>query len=91
MYTVLSVNRGEFNNASARRALVDWYLSLFITWKAGHQYNERPRALALLNLPQVQVSYVIRPHIDQNAQESQTTTRVTKKNGLSHQEKGLLL
>ena len=46
-------NRGEFNNASARRALVDWYLSLFIMCKAGHQYNERPRALALLNLPQV--------------------------------------
>ena len=45
--------RGEFNNASARRALVDWYLSLFIMCKAGHQYNERPRALALLNLPQV--------------------------------------
>ena len=44
--------RGEFNNASARRALVDWYLSLFIMCKAGHQYNERPRALALLNLPQ---------------------------------------
>ena len=45
--------RGEFNNASARRALVEWYLSLFITCKAGHQCNERPRALALLNLPQV--------------------------------------
>ena len=45
--------RGEFNNASARRALVDWYLSLFIMCKAGHQYNERPRALALLNLPLV--------------------------------------
>ena len=43
--------RGEFNNASARRALVDWYLSLFIMCKAWHQYNERPRALALLNLP----------------------------------------
>ena len=27
-------NRGEFNNASARRALVDWYLSLFIMCKA---------------------------------------------------------
>ena len=46
--------RGEFNNASARRALVDWYLSLFIMCNAGHQYNERPRALALLNLPLVQ-------------------------------------
>ena len=44
--------RGEFNNASARRALVDWYLSLFIMGKAGHQYK-RPRALALLNLPLV--------------------------------------
>ena len=49
----LSKSGGEFNNASARRALVDWYLSLFIMCKAGHQYNERPRALALLNLPQV--------------------------------------
>ena len=46
-----SKNRDEFNNASARRALVDWYLSVFIMCKAGHQYNERPRALALLNLP----------------------------------------
>ena len=46
--------RGEFNNASARRALVDWYLSLLIMCKAGHQYNERPRALALLNLPLMQ-------------------------------------
>ena len=44
--------RGEFNNASARRALVDWYLSLFIMCEAWHQYNERPRALALLNSPQ---------------------------------------
>ena len=44
--------RGEFNNASARRgALVDWYLSLFIMCKDWHQYNERPRALVLLNLP----------------------------------------
>ena len=42
---------GEFNNASARRALIDWYLSLFIMCKAWHQYNERPRALALLNSP----------------------------------------
>ena len=49
---------GEFNNASARRALVDWYLSLFIMCKAGHQYNERPRALALLNLPPVYLPQV---------------------------------
>ena len=34
---------------SARRALVDWHPSLFIMCKAWHQYNERPRALALLN------------------------------------------
>ena len=34
------------------------------------------------------MSYVIRPHIDQNTQESQTTARVPKENGLSHQEKG---
>ena len=33
--------RGEFNNARARRALVDWYLSLFVMCKAWHQYNER--------------------------------------------------
>ena len=26
--------RGEFNNASARRALVDWYLSIFVMCKA---------------------------------------------------------
>ena len=28
------LTRGEFNKASARRALVDWYLSLFIMCKA---------------------------------------------------------
>ena len=49
----LGLARGEFNNSSARRALVDWYLSIFIMCKAWHQYNERPRALALLNSPQV--------------------------------------
>ena len=27
-------NCGKFNNASARRALVDWYLSLFVMCKA---------------------------------------------------------
>ena len=48
---------GEFNNASARRALVDWYLSLFIMCEAWHQYNERPRALALLNSPLVRSDY----------------------------------
>ena len=53
LHKQLPYTRGEFNNASARRALVDWYLSLFITCKAGHQYNERPRALALLNLPRM--------------------------------------
>ena len=42
----------EFNNARARRALVDWYLSLFVMCKAWHQYNERLKALALLNSPQ---------------------------------------
>ena len=26
--------RGEFNDARARRALVDWYLSLFVMCKA---------------------------------------------------------
>ena len=51
--------RGEFNNASARRALVDWYLSLFILCKAWHQYNERPRALALLNLPMIYCRLVL--------------------------------
>ena len=28
------LTRGEFNNARARRALVDWYLSLFVLFKA---------------------------------------------------------
>ena len=58
MILTFITNRGEFNNASARRALGDWYLSLFIMCKAGHQYNERPRALALLNLPQVRIVWV---------------------------------
>ena len=49
LYQIINKTGGEFNKASARRALVDWYLSLFIMCKAGHQYNERPRALALLN------------------------------------------
>ena len=40
---------------------------------------------------QVQISYIIRPHIDQNTQESWTMARVTKENGLSHQEKGPFL
>ena len=35
------LDRGEFNNAKARRALVDWYLSLFVMCKAWQQYNER--------------------------------------------------
>ena len=48
-----SKSRGEFNNARARRALVDWYLSLFVMCKAWHQYNERLKALALLNSPQM--------------------------------------
>ena len=52
-----AVNRyatwGEFNNARARRALVEWYLSLFVMCKAWHQYNERLKALALLNSSQV--------------------------------------
>ena len=37
------------------------------------------------------ISYVIRPHVDQNSQESQTMARVTKENGLFNQEKGLFL
>ena len=49
--------RGEFNNARARRALVDWYLTLFVMCKAWHQYNERLKALALLNSPQLSVSF----------------------------------
>ena len=49
----LGLARGEFNNASARQALVDWYLSIFIMCKAWHQNNERPRVLALLNSAQV--------------------------------------
>ena len=35
----------------ARRALVDWYLSLFVMCKVWHQYNERLKALSLLNSP----------------------------------------
>ena len=31
------------------------------------------------------------PHIDQNTQESRTTVRVTKENGLSRQENGPFL
>ena len=38
---------------SACRALVDWYLSLFVMRKAWNQYNERLKALELLNPPQV--------------------------------------
>ena len=51
-YIATCYTRGEFNNARARRALVDWYLSLFVMCKAWHQYNERLTALALLNSPQ---------------------------------------
>ena len=40
-YQCFSQARGEFNNARARRVLVDWYLSLFAMCKAWHQYNER--------------------------------------------------
>ena len=40
---------------------------------------------------QVQISYIIRPHIDQNTQESGTMARVTKENELSHQENGPFL
>ena len=47
--------RGEFNNARARRALVDWYLSLFVMCKAWHQYNERLKALGLLNSPPISI------------------------------------
>ena len=39
----------------------------------------------------MQISYIIRPHVDQNTQESWTTARVTKENGLSRQEKGPFL
>ena len=51
---ILFYTSGKFNNASARRALVDWYLSLFVMCKAWHQYNERLKALALLNSPLMQ-------------------------------------
>ena len=49
--------RGEFNNTRARPALIDWYLhvSLFVMCKAWHQYNERLKALVLLNSPLVPV------------------------------------
>ena len=45
--------RGEFNNASVHGRSLFWHLSLFIKFKACHQYNECPRVLALLNSPQV--------------------------------------
>ena len=32
-------NSGKFNNVSARRALVDWYLSFFVMCKAGGKFN----------------------------------------------------
>ena len=44
--------RGEFNKASACERSLFWYLSLFVMCKAWDQYNERSRALALLNSPQ---------------------------------------
>ena len=44
--------RGEFNNSSVRERSLFWYLSLLEMCKALHQYNERPQALASLNLPQ---------------------------------------
>ena len=50
---VSTITSSKFNNASARRGLVDWYLSLFVMCKAWHQYNERLKALALLNSPQM--------------------------------------
>ena len=48
-------NRGEFNNARAHGCLLFWYLSSFVMCKACHQYNERLKALALLNSPQLKV------------------------------------
>ena len=41
----------------ARRALVDWYLSLFVLCKAWHQYEERLKALALLNSSLVLIDF----------------------------------
>ena len=37
------------------------------------------------------ISYVIRPHVDQNTQESRTTARVTKEKGLFTPRKGTVL
>ena len=51
LYQEIEISWGEFNNARARRALVDRYLSLFVMCKAWHQYKERLKALALLNSP----------------------------------------
>ena len=53
----------------ARRALVDWYLSLFVMCKAWHQYNERLKALALLNSPLISLIMLNR---------SQSTTAYNK-------------
>ena len=53
----LILTRGEFNKASASERSLFWYLSLFVMCKAWHQYNERSRALALLNSPLVDIRF----------------------------------
>ena len=42
--------RGKFNNASARERLLFWYLSLFVMWKAWHQYNEALKSARIVEL-----------------------------------------
>ena len=47
------MTRGEFNNASALERSLYWCQAIHITNKDRYQNNERSRALALLNSPQV--------------------------------------
>ena len=55
---VTGLTRGQFNNVSARRRSLIWYLSLFVMCKAWHKYNECPRVLVLLNSPLMYQSQV---------------------------------
>ena len=47
--TRVYATRGEFNNARARRALVDWYLSLFVIRLVPH-VDKAPLPLRILRL-----------------------------------------
>ena len=48
---IISLYRGEFTMRAFGGGSLFGYLSLFVMCKAWHQYNERPRAFAMLNLP----------------------------------------